>query len=79
MAVYIGGGDDYVVMKYFFLMFDGSARAWLNELVFLSIYSWADLVRVFIRIFEGTCKRSAGFVEFYYCVQKQNEFLRDFI
>ncbi|KAI4995416.1 hypothetical protein ZWY2020_035319 [Hordeum vulgare] len=77
VAVQIGGGD-HVAMKHL-LMLDGSARAWLNQLAPSSIYSWADLARVFIKTFEGTCKRPAGLVELQHCVQKQNEPLRDFI
>ncbi|KAI5000805.1 hypothetical protein ZWY2020_010764 [Hordeum vulgare] len=66
-------------MKHLPLILDGSARAWLNQLAPSSIYSWADLSRVFIRTFEGTCKRCAGLVELQHCVHKQNEPLRDFI
>ncbi|KAI5011411.1 hypothetical protein ZWY2020_013548 [Hordeum vulgare] len=66
-------------MKHLPLMLDGSARAWLNQLAPSSIYRWADLAGVFIRTFEGTCKRPAGLVELQHCVQKQNEPLRDFI
>ena len=79
MAVQIGGGDDHVAMKHLPLMLDGSARAWLNHLAPSSIYSWADLSRVFIRTFEGMCKRPAGLTELQHCVRKQNEPLRDFI
>ncbi|KAI4997097.1 hypothetical protein ZWY2020_052439 [Hordeum vulgare] len=79
VAVQIGGGDDQVAMKQLPLMLDGSARAWLNQLAPSSIYSWADMSRVFIKTFEGTCKRPAGLVELQHCVQKQNEPLRDFI
>lgn len=79
VAVQIGGGDDHVAMKHLPLMLDGSARAWLNQLAPSSIYSWANLVRVFIRTFEGTCKCHAGLVELQHCIQKQNEPLRDFI
>ncbi|KAI4985303.1 hypothetical protein ZWY2020_017933 [Hordeum vulgare] len=63
VAVQIGGGDDQVAMKHLPLMLDGSTRAWLNQLAPSSIYSWADLSRIFIRTFEGTCKRPAGLVE----------------
>ncbi|KAI4996962.1 hypothetical protein ZWY2020_052304 [Hordeum vulgare] len=79
VAVQIGGGDDHVTMKHLPLMLDGSARAWLNQLAPSSIYSWADLSRVFIRTFEGTCKRPAGLIELQHSVQKQNEPLRDLI
>lgn len=34
---------------------------------------------MFIKTFEGTCKRPAGLIELHHCVQKQNETLRDFI
>ncbi|KAI4999387.1 hypothetical protein ZWY2020_003976 [Hordeum vulgare] len=78
VAVQIGGGDDQVSMKHLPLMLDGSARAWLNQLAPSSIYSWADLARVFIRTFEGTCKRPAGLVEFQHRVRKVMS-LRDFI
>ncbi|KAI4971277.1 hypothetical protein ZWY2020_002191 [Hordeum vulgare] len=79
VAVQIGGGDDHVAMKHLPLMLDGSARVWLNQLAPSSIYSWANPARVFIRTFEGTCKRPAGLVELQHCVQKQNKPLRDFI
>ncbi|KAI4994120.1 hypothetical protein ZWY2020_028397 [Hordeum vulgare] len=79
VAVQIGGGDDHVAMKHLPLMVDGLARAWLNQLAPLSIYSWADLARVFVRTFEGTFKCPAGLVELQHCVQKPNEPLRDFI
>ncbi|KAE8800697.1 hypothetical protein D1007_23696 [Hordeum vulgare] len=79
VAVQISGGDDQVAMKHLPLMLDGSARAWLNQLAPSSIYNWENLSRVFIRTFEGTCKRPAGLVELQHCVQKQNEPLCDFI
>ncbi|KAI4976421.1 hypothetical protein ZWY2020_050028 [Hordeum vulgare] len=79
VAVQIGGGDDHVAMKHLPLMLDGSAQAWLNQSAPSSIYSWADLARVFVKTFEGTCKHPAGLVELQHCVQKQNEPLRDFI
>ncbi|KAI4994964.1 hypothetical protein ZWY2020_034867 [Hordeum vulgare] len=66
-------------MKHLPLMLDGLARAWLNQLAPSNIYSWEDLARVFIKTFEGTCKRPAGLVELQHCVEKQNEPLRDFI
>ncbi|KAI5008844.1 hypothetical protein ZWY2020_009892 [Hordeum vulgare] len=76
VAIQIGGGDDQVAMKHLPLMLDGSARAWLNQLAPSSIYSWADLARVFIRTFEGTCKRPAGLVELESCPKNEP---RDFI
>ena len=34
---------------------------------------------MFVRTFEGTCKRPAGLTELQFCVQKPNETLRDYI
>ena len=34
---------------------------------------------MFVRTFEGTCKRPAGLTELQSCVQKSNETLRDYI
>ena len=79
MAVQIGGGNDEVAMKHLPLMLEGSARAWLNQLAPASIYTWEDLARVFVRTFEGTCKRPAGLTELQCCIQKPNETLRDYI
>ena len=44
-----------------------------------SIYTWEDLARVFVRTFEGTCKRPPGLTELQCCVRKPNETLRDYI
>ncbi|KAI4972887.1 hypothetical protein ZWY2020_003812 [Hordeum vulgare] len=79
VAVQIGSDNDNVAMKHLPLMLDGSARAWLNQLAPSSIYSWADLARVFIKTFEGTCKHPAGLTELQYCIQKPSESLHDFI
>ena len=46
---------------------------YLEEFVMLA------LSRVFIRTFEGTCKRPAGLTELQVCVQKANETLREYI
>lgn len=66
-------------MKHLPLMLEGSARAWLTQLPPSSIYTWEDLSRVFVRTFEGTCKRPAGLTELQVCVQKTNETLREYI
>ena len=79
VAVQIGGGNNDVAMKHLPLMLEGPARAWLNQLALGNIFSWEELARVFIKTFEGTCKRPAGLSELQHCVQKQNETLRDFI
>ncbi|KAI5016376.1 hypothetical protein ZWY2020_006227 [Hordeum vulgare] len=66
-------------MKHLPLMLDGSARAWLNQLAPSSIYCSADLARVFIKTFEGTCKHPVGLLELQHCIQKPSESLRDYI
>ena len=35
-----------------------------------------ELARVFVRTFEGTCKRPAGLTELQHCVQKPDETLK---
>lgn len=79
VAVQIGCGNDNVAMKHLPLMLDGLARAWLNQLAPSSIYCWADLARVLIKTFEGTCKCPAGLSELQHCIQKPSESLHDFI
>ena len=79
VAVQIGGGNDEVAMKHPPLMLEGPARAWLDQLAPGSIFSWEELAQVFVRTFEGTCKRPAGLTELHHCVQKPNETLRDYI
>ena len=66
-------------MKHLPLMLEGSARAWLTQLAPNIIYSWEELARVFVRTFEGTCKRPAGSTKLQHCVQKLSETLWDFI
>ena len=56
VAEQIGGGNDEVAMKHLPLMLEGPVRAWLNQLARGSIFSWEELARVFVRMFEGTCK-----------------------
>ncbi|KAI5008870.1 hypothetical protein ZWY2020_009918 [Hordeum vulgare] len=65
-------------MKHLPLMLDGSARAWLNQLAPSSIYSWADLARVFIKTFEGVQALLASWSSKIKPVEA-NEPLRDFI
>ena len=79
VAVQIGGGNDEVAMKHLPLMLEGSARAWLNQLAPSNIYTWEDLSRVFVRTFEGTCKRPTGLTELQVSVQKSSETPRDYI
>ena len=66
-------------MKHLPLMLEGSARAWLTQLAPSSLFSWEDLAGVFVKTFEGTCKRPVGLTELKHCVQKPNETLRDYI
>ena len=68
MAVQIVGGNDEVAMKHLPLMLEGSAQAWLTQLTPGSIYSWEELARVFVRTFEGSCKRPVGLTELQRCV-----------
>ena len=56
VAVQSSGGNDEVAMKHLPLMLEGSARAWLTQLIPGRIFSWEELACVYVRTFEGTCK-----------------------
>src|ERR1041384_7194149 len=61
------------------LMLEGSARTWLNQLPPNNIWVWEDLVRVFVKNFEGTYKRPGGLTELQLCVQGNTKTTRDYI
>ena len=61
------------------LMLEGSSRTWLNQLPPRSIWVWEDLVRVFVKNFEGTYKRPRGLTELQLCVQGNTEPTQDYI
>src|SRR3954462_10096240 len=79
IAVQIGGGGDEIAMMHLPLMPEGSARTWLNQLPPNSIWIWEDLVRVFVKNFEGTYKRPGGLTELQLCTQEPTEPTRDYI
>src|SRR3954468_18593891 len=60
-------------------MLEGSARTWLNQLPPNSIWIWEDLVRVFVKNFEGTYKRPGGLTELQLCTQGPAEPTREYI
>src|ERR1043165_839633 len=79
IAVQIGGGGDEIAMMHLPLMLGGSARTWLNQLPPRSIWVWEDLVRVFVKNFEGTYKRPGGLTELQLCIQGNTEPTREYI
>jgi len=79
IAVQIGGGGDEIAMMHLPLMLEGSARTWLNQLPPNSIWIWEDLVRVFVKNFEGTYKRPGGLTELQLCTQGPAEPTREYI
>src|SRR3954468_4542550 len=79
IEVQIGGGGDEIVLMHLPLMLEGSARTWLNQLPPNSIWVWEDLVRVFVKNFEGTYKRTGGLTELQLCVQGHAEPTREYI
>jgi len=56
-----------------------SARAWLEHLPERLIHGWADLVRIFVRNFQGTYVNPGNSWDLRSCRQKPDESLRDFI
>src|SRR4051812_6633468 len=79
IAVQIGGGGDEIAMMHLPLMLEGSARTWLNQLPPNSIWIWEDLVKVFVKNFEGTYKRPGGLIELQLCTQEPTEPTRYYI
>ena len=79
VAVQIGGGNDNVAMKHLLLVLEGYTWARWTQLALGSIFFWDDLARVFVRNFEGTCKRPGGLAELQNCVKEKNETLREYI
>ena len=79
IALQIGGGGDEIAMMHLPLMLEGLARTWLNQLPPNSIWVWEDLVRVFVKNFEGTYKRPGGLTELQLCVQGNTEPTRNYI
>ena len=57
MAMEMLDVSDAACAKYFTMMLDGPARAWLKGLPANSIGSWAELKRRFIQNFKDRCKQ----------------------
>ena len=72
-AVNIANGNKRVAMKYISLMFQGTARTWLNSLKPRSINSWVDFTEAFIRNLTSTYKRPPKPRQLSFCVQGPNE------
>src|SRR3954470_13676739 len=53
-------GNEIAAMQCFQLYLKDSARAWLRTLPAGSIQSRDDLVEVFVKNFQATCKQPAG-------------------
>ncbi|KAI5021826.1 hypothetical protein ZWY2020_058556 [Hordeum vulgare] len=65
--------NEAVCAKYFTMMLEGTARAWLKNLPPNSINTWAELKERFIKNFCGTCKRPMTIVDLQHCVQRPDE------
>ena len=59
--------------KYFTMMFDGTARAWLKSLPPNSVGSWAELKARFIQNFQDSCKTPMSIVDLTNCKQEDGE------
>ena len=57
MAMKLLEVSDVACAKYFTMMLDGTARAWLKGLPANSIGSWAELKAQFIQNFKDMCKQ----------------------
>ena len=74
MAMCIRNASENIQAKFMYLMMtDGAAKLWFNTLPEKSINSWSDLKMVFIKNFQGTCKRLYTLEDLDRCVQKKGE------
>jgi hypothetical protein len=70
---------DDVIIRNLPLHLAVSARTWLEHLSAIQIHNWDDLVRTFVRNFQGTYVRPENSWDLRACTQKPSESLRDFI
>jgi hypothetical protein len=71
--------SDEVIIHNLPLHLADSARTWLEHLPSSQIHNWDDLVRTFVRNFQGTYVRPGNSWDLRSCTQKPGESLRDFI
>ena len=65
--------NDAKCTKYFTMMLDGLAQAWLKGLPPNSINSWAELKACFIQNFKDTCKQPLSIIDLDACVQREDD------
>ena len=75
-AMNIQNASTLIATRYLPLMLEDTARTWINNLPKNSINSWAEMKKVFIKNFEGTCKRPATVEDIKRCLQKEGESTR---
>jgi hypothetical protein len=80
LACQLGGATtDEVIIRNLPLHLADSARTWLEHLLANQIHNWDDLVRTFVRNFQGTYVCPGNSWDLRACTQKPSESLRDFI
>jgi hypothetical protein len=80
LACQLGGAaTDKVIIRNLPLHLADSARTWLEHLPASQIHNWDDLVRTFVRNFQGTYVHPGNSWDLRVCTQKPGESLRDFI
>jgi hypothetical protein len=80
LACQLGGAtSDEVIIRNLPLHLADSAQTWLEHLPASQIHNWDDLVRTFVRNFQGTYMRPGNSWDLRSCTQKPGESLRDFI
>src|SRR5664279_6054730 len=62
-----------ICARYLTMMLEGPARSWLQNLPPNSINSWDELKELFIKKFQGTCKRPSTIADLERCVQKEGD------
>jgi hypothetical protein len=80
LACQLGGAtSDEAIIRNLPLHLTDSARTWLEHLPASQIHNWDDLVRTFVRNFQGTYVCPGNSWDLRSCTQKPDESLRDFI
>jgi hypothetical protein len=80
LACQLGGATiDEVIIRNLPLHLTDSARTWLEHLPTSQIHNWDNLVRTFVRNFQGMYVHPGNSWDLRACTQKPGQSLRDFI
>ena len=73
LAMGIMDVDEAICARYLTMMLEGSAQKWLDNLPANMVHTCEDLKGLFIKNFEGTCKRATTIEDLEHCMHKEGE------